>query len=66
MLKGYAKKMFKAWEEKYLKAALGNIEESAMWNAVTIKEKSGKNISKELKTAEPTRILLGFAAIVQL
>ncbi|MFA6291509.1 MAG: hypothetical protein WC637_06985 [Victivallales bacterium] len=66
MLKDSAKKMFKAWEKKYLKGALGSIEESAMWKAVTIKEKSGKDISKELKTAETTRILLGFAAIVQL
>lgn len=66
MLKEKAKKMFKTWEEKYLKFALGNIEESTMWNAVTIKEKSGKDISKELKTAEITKILLGFAAIVQL
>ena len=63
-LKDYAKKLFKAWEKKFIKNALENIGGASFWNADTAME-SGKEISEDMKTAMTQEMILEHVAIIQ-
>jgi len=63
-LKDYAKKLFKAWEKKFIKSTLENIEGTPLWNAETVTD-SGKAILQGMKTSMTRNMILEHVAIIQ-